>query len=119
MSALGDGFDAVRLALKTVPGVRAYVLGERAIDPPATIVAPPQVQWNAMGSDPTGATFEVALVVAMNERAATQLIALLPRVVAALEKVPSGAVISAAAGTYPAAPKDLPAYLITVEVGLL
>lgn len=115
MTALTDGFEALRAALKHVSGVRGCVLGERVIDPPATILAPPRLEWSLHGQVPTEATFEVALVVAMGDRTTTQLLTLLPRVIAAIDAVPDAVVRSATAGIYPAAPKDLPAYLISVD----
>ena len=114
MDVLEDAFDALRGALRTVDGVRAYVLGEKTVDPPATVLVPPRLEWLAQGREPTEATFGVPLIVPADDRAALRLMTLLPRVVAAIEDLDDAVVRTAEAGTF----LDLPAYLIQVEYAL-
>jgi len=72
-----------------------------------------------MGDDPTDATFTVALLVAFNDRTSAELLRWRPAVTAALQDA-NAVVTTAVLGTWPAGGgTDLPAYLITVEVGLL
>jgi hypothetical protein len=110
--------DAIGDSLSAVTGVRYYRQLGGSVDPPATVLPPPRLIWAARGHEPTDATWTVGLIVDRTNRVVEQLEALLQPVVNALEAVPNAVVKSADLGSYPAGGVDLPAYLITVEVGL-
>lgn len=119
MSAVEDAIEALYDALSGVDGLRvARGIGLR-LDPPAALVGPPQLELNAIGPDPTDATFTVPVVVANTERALADLLYWAPIVIAALDQVRNVVVRRADPGSWPAGSgSDLPAYLITVEVAL-
>lgn len=118
MNVVEVAIDRLYTALGTVPGLRvARGVGVR-LDPPAALVAPPQLAWNGYGSDPTDATFTVPVVVAQTERALAELMKWTPLVVEAISGVENAAVRTANPGTWASGGPDLPAYLIEVEVGL-
>ena len=114
MATVAQAFDELRGALGAVDGVRGYLLGEKTVDPPATVLVPPRLEWLARGGEPTEAVFGVPLIVPADDRAASRLITLLPRVIAAIEGLDDAVVRNADAGTF----LDLPAYLIQVEYAL-
>ena len=119
MNPVQEATDLLRDALVAVVGVRHYRQMSGPVDPPAAVVAPPALQWNALGPDPTEATFRVALVVARDDRTVDQLIALYPLVVEALDGLDSRVQVrSAEPGAYPAGGVELPAYLFDVDVSL-
>lgn len=87
-----------------------------AVQPPATVVGPPIINWTAYDDEPTDADFAVYVVVAFDERTVDNLIDYAEPVVAALETIPGVAVTSVAPTTY--APADLPCYMITLNASL-
>ncbi|MGE3453396.1 MAG: hypothetical protein AB7I06_18505 [Burkholderiales bacterium] len=105
-------------ALRLVDGVRHQEFLGDDVDPPATVLLPPTLTWEAYVPEPTAAVWQVALVVPADERALALLWALRPRVTAALDDVMDVAVIRAEPGTFPVGSVELPAYLITLECGL-
>lgn len=119
MSALSDAAEALYTALGTVDGVRFHRGLGVTINPPATAVGPPQIRWEAYGDEPTGATFQVAVIVSKSEYAMDELFRLVQPVVVALRSVPDATVTSPAIpGVWPAGGADLPAYLIDVDYAL-
>ncbi len=119
MNPVQEAVELLRAALEGVVGVRHYRLMSGPVDPPASVLAPPALQWNALGPDPTEATFRVALVVARDDRTVDQLIALYPLVVEALDGLDARVQVrSAEPGVYPAGGVELPAYLFDVDVSL-
>lgn len=114
-----EAADALRAALATVEGVRHYPDVGPGVDPPATVLGVPSLEWGSMCQEPTSASWVVYLVVAADSaRAASTLFQLLPRVVAALDAVEDAVVVRADPGTYPASSGDLPAYQIQIDVAL-
>lgn len=119
MSALTDAVDALRAALATVDGVRFYPGIGATIIPPATVLAPPEIERDAYSTQPTGATFQVAVIVAKTEYALDELLRLEQPVVDALSAIPDAGVQSPSKpGVWPSGGTDLPAYLIDVDFGL-
>jgi len=119
MSALTDAVAALRAALTTVDGVRFYSGIGVTIDPPATALAPPEIERDTYSAQPTGAVFQVAVIVAKTEYALDELLRLEQPVVEALNAVPDAAVVSPSKpGVWPSGGVDLPAYLIDVEYAL-
>ena len=120
MNPVQEAVELLRAALEGITGVRHYRLMSGPVDPPASVLAPPALQWQALGSDPTDATFRVALVVARDDRTVDQLIALYGLVVDALDGIDGARVQvrSAEPGVYPAGGVELPAYLFDVDVSL-
>lgn len=119
MNVVEQAIDRLYAALEGVPGLRvARGVGMR-LDPPGALVAPPTLSWGSYAVDPTDATFVVPVVVAQTERALSELLVWTPLVVAAISEVENAAVRTAEPGTWAAGGADLPAYLVTVEVGLI
>jgi len=94
-------------ACQTVGEIRTYKLGQ-TIDPPAVIVGPPRLLWEAQCVDggPTSAEFSVFLVTRLDERATEVLFELVPQVVLAIEEQTKGTVSEANPTVY----EDLPGY---------
>lgn len=109
-----DAVEALYAALATVEGVRVHRRLGESISPPGTALSPPTLQRQAMGSDPTNATFKVAVVVAESDQAMTEALRLEPLVAAALDALPNVAVGVSEPGSW----QGLDAYVITVEYGL-
>lgn len=118
MNVIEAALEAVYEALANISGVRLYRGVGVQIDPPATAVGPPRLQRELMGSDPTTATFQVAVIVAQTEDAMVELLRLEPLVAAALDQLSNVSVGDSNPGTWPAGGVDLPAYLIDVDVAL-
>lgn len=120
MNPVQQAVELLRDALEGVVGIRHYRLMSGPVDPPATVLAPPALQWQALGPDPTEATFRVALVVARDDRTVDQLIELYGVVVEALDGLDGRVQVrSAEPGVYPAGGVELPAYLFDVDVSLV
>ncbi|MFD4196623.1 hypothetical protein [Amycolatopsis thermoflava] len=121
MSTVAEASAALLAALGTVDGVRPYSDASSKLDPPCTLLGPPQLDWTTYNpdGDPNTATFIVLAVVPVGDRAVEQLWELVPRVVAAVTTNPD-AVVSRATPTALAAngSADLPAYQIFVEMSL-
>lgn len=117
MNAIKDAAEMVGSALDGVEDVRYYRDLGANVDPPATLLGPPQLKWEAYCSDPTSAQFMVYLVVPAKDRAIEQLWDLVPKVAEALDE--SDAVVRRAdPGTFNAGGSDLPSYELTVEVAV-
>lgn len=109
----------ISAALRGVAGVGHYRQMSGPVDPPATVLPPPALTWSYGGSDPSDASWTVALVVGRHDRAVEQLLSLLPRVVEAVDGLDGRVVVKdARPGTYPAGGLELPAYLISIDVCL-
>lgn len=118
MSAVSEVADALLVALRTVPSLRASLDHGGAVSPPEAVVGPPRLAWEGYCTGPTSATFRVALVVANTDHAMERLWDLMPQVAEAIDSVPDAAVTRADPGTFSSGGSDLPAYDITVEVSL-
>jgi hypothetical protein len=119
MNVLVEAAEALYAALAAVDEVRLHRGIGAVINPPATALGPPEIEWTAYSAEPTGATFQVALIVAKAPDAMDELFRLLPGVVEALHGVADAAVRSPAKpGTWPSGGVDLPAYLIDVDYAL-
>lgn len=118
MSVVKDMVDQLIEALKTVDGLRVYQEVGASESPPMAVLGPPSLTWEVYDTEPTSATFQVAVVVAMNERALERLWEFAPLVAAAVDTVPNAAVIRADPGAFESGGAKLPAYNITVECSL-
>jgi hypothetical protein len=118
MSVVGDAAGTLGAALKTVAGVRLYDLGD-SVDPPALIIGMPQLAFDAYcPGQITSVTFPVFLIVAMDNRAQTELWELVEPVAAAIEGVDGATISSADPAVYQAGSQELPAYSFIVEMSL-
>lgn len=117
-----DAADALAAAVATVDGVRVYMDPGAAVDPPAVIVGPPALGWEAFAAAPTTARFPLWVVVAASEFALPALWELVPRVAAAAEAMVSASLLDGPAAatptTYHSGGVELPAYELTIEVAL-
>lgn len=118
MNSVERALETLYAALEAVEVVRLYRDPSAVVDPPGVTVGPPTLQRRARGSDPTDATFQVAVVVPKSSRAMTELLRIEPLVVAAIDALPAGSVGDSSPGTWPAGGMDLPAYLIDFEYSL-
>lgn len=109
---------AIGAALTEVDGVRFYPDYGASIDPPATKVGLPALQFETGCPDPTSATFVVHLIDAASDYGLDRLMDLVPSVVAAIESLPEAVVTSALPSVWGYGGPDLPMYDITVEVAL-
>lgn len=100
--------------LRTIPGVRVVLDPGEAIDPPALVLVPPTLTYDAYFAGPTEASFDVPLVVANDDRAMKTLELLLPLVEQAIHDTSDAALTGAAPGNWGSPP--LPCYLLTIEV---
>lgn len=107
-------------ALRGVEGVRYYSDPAGLADPPASVLGPAELSWDAAGclDGPTSATIRVYVLHARDDRAAERLPDLTVLVAAALDELPIAAVQRADPGVFNVGGQDLPSYEITVEVDL-
>lgn len=118
MNAIKDAALQLETTLKTLklPVVRP---GAQIVDPPALVLGPPKLAWEAYNRGPTSAVFEVIVAVGASEDAMALLWGLVPTVAEAIDAgSPSMAVTNADPVAWPAGGSDLPAYRITVEAEL-
>lgn len=113
-----EAAEALVAALQTVDGVRSYTDLGAVVDPPATILGPPALSWQGIGSTPAEARFLVIVAEQADDRAMPRLWDLVPRVAEALEDVQDAVVISATPGSWTTGGTELPCYEITVEISL-
>lgn len=116
MNAVTEAATALGEALRGVEGVRYTADISAVIEPPATLLGPPALTWDAFCAEPTEARFVAFLIVARDERALPRLMELLPRVVAAVDAVTDAVVTRADPDIYPSG--ELPCYKIQIEVSL-
>ena len=116
MSAVADARAELEAALSGIPGVPVKRPGENVI-PPATIVGPPALRWEALAIKPTSARFLVYAIVDADERALGRLDDLVLLVAEALDGT-LGVVTAADPVLYPVGTSELPCYQITVEYPL-
>ena len=115
MTAVAEAREALEATLTSVPGLRVYMDPGATVQPPAVVVSLPDLRWEAMCVDPTGATFSIAVIAKLNDRAIEVLQELVLQVAEALDSVPEAVVRTARTGTWN---DQLPAYLIETEVSL-
>lgn len=111
--------EAASAALPDADGFR--VVGELAddIDPPAALLAPPQLTWDGPGAEPTDATWVVVLVVPASDRSMAELYRLLPFVSEAIDEKTDFVMRTAEPGVWQTGNTGaLPCYSLTVEVAL-
>jgi hypothetical protein len=93
-------------------------LGE-ATDPPAVVLAPPQLRWQGpIEFGPREATWTAAIVVPAGGDVVGDLFRLLPIVADAIEGTADAVVDRAEPGVYRAGATELPAYFVFAEVAL-
>lgn len=102
-------------ALGTVEGLRVHTDPGKTADPPCVFVSLPDLRWTAFCATPTHATFDVAVVVALDDRAVIRLQELVIVVSAAIDAVPAAVVTTARVGSWN---DQLPAYNLEVEMEL-
>lgn len=107
----------IEAALRAVDGVRVFALGA-PVQPPALNVGPPTLTWGAMGPEPTGAVFSVAVMAPATERASETLYGLVEPVAAVLDALADVVVISAEPGEWTTGTTTLPAYVFRIEVSI-
>lgn len=117
MTAVADAAAEIEAALKTVPDMRVFSLGD-TVQPLGAVVSLPLLAWEAYGRGATTATFTVFLLVDFNDRAVGRLMALVESVADAIESYEDAVVRSASPGVYEDASTQLPCYSYTVEVSL-
>ena len=115
MTAVSDARAALSDALSVVPGLRVYTDPGKSIQPPAAVVSLPDLQFEGYCVEPTGATFDIAVVVKLDDRAIERLAELVLQVTEALSEVPKAAVQAARIGSWN---DQLPAYNVEIEVSL-
>lgn len=118
MTLVSDAAEALEAALRTVPGLRVYTDVGAAIDPPGAVVGPPSLTWGSVCAEPSSATFLVAVVVAMDDRAMPRLWELVPQVATALETVSDAVVRRATPDVWTSGTANLPSYAVFVEMSL-
>lgn len=118
MSPVVEAADALRAALAAVDGVRFYRDLSASLDPPAALLGPPRLTWEALCPEPTSATFLVYLVVTADDRSVERLWDLIEAVTLALDEVTDAVVMEANPSTWPSGATELPAYEITVDYAL-
>lgn len=113
MSASLDAYDELAGVLRKHPTARLYDDPGAAIDPPAILLVPPELEWSTSSPEPTSASFDLYVIVPQSATAARELMPLVESVVALVEPVADAveAVPTALDG-------KLPAYLVTVEMEL-
>ncbi len=121
-------------AESVIPGsYRAIVLGMRealagtvlrVVDSPAdqvVVIGPPTFTWEGLCDvdEPTSLTFPVYLIEALHERAIERLLANLPTLIRALQRIQDATIVQPATpGAFPSGTSDLPCYQLTVEMTL-
>lgn len=118
MSTIEEASGALAAALRTITELRVYDDPGAVFDPPAALVAPPELTWDAYSSDPTGARFVVVVMVAADGQANRRLWDLVPRAAVAIETVEDAAVRQASPGLWTTGSTELPCYQIQIEVSL-
>jgi len=119
VSVIADVREQLANALRGVEGVRYYTDPAGIADPPASVLGPAELSWDAAGcSGPSAATFRVYVLHARDDRAAERLPDLAVLVAAAVDELPIAAVQRADPGVFTVGGQDLPSYEITVEVDL-
>lgn len=102
-----------------VDGVQVYTETDAALNLPAIVIAPPQLNWTTFnGVLPDQGTFLVYLMVSANGYSISQLEPLLEQVAAAVADDPDSALTEAVPGSYRNSGAELPAYVLTLEAGL-
>lgn len=103
-------------ALGEVEDLRVYTKPATMVDPPAAVVALPDLQFETYCAGvPTSATFSIPLIVKANDKAIDALEELLLAAAAAVEALPSAVVTAARIGSWD---DTLPAYDMEVEYAL-
>lgn len=115
MTVIADARQALGDALRGVPNLRVYMLPTARVDPNAAVLSLPDLEFEAYCPEPTKATFSIALVAKLNERAVDVLEELVLAASAAIEQVESAVVLTARVGAWD---DSLPSYELEVEVGL-
>lgn len=121
-----EAHDALIASLKAAAAplsddTRYVVLGglEEATDPPAVILAPPQLRWDGpIELGPREATWQAVLVVPAGGDVVGDLFRLLPIVTDAIDGTADAVVTRAEPGVYRAGATELPAYFVFAEVAL-
>lgn len=107
---------ALNAALRAVEGLRVDMSGLGDVAPPAVVVGPPTLAWQAYSDVPTDVSFDVVLYVPADDRAVARLLRFLPLVRDAVETVEDVVVVTATPQTFRSGGTDLPAYRLQIEV---
>lgn len=113
-----DTADLIRAAVRSVEGVRVYDDPAATVTTPAAIVGAPQLRFEGISSQPTRATFPVAVMVDNNKASVNKLLKLVPQVVEAIRDQVIDAEIleEITPAVIQIGNVDLPGYMIFVEV---
>lgn len=118
MTTIVDAVATLKAAVETVEGLQCYTEPDKNANPPCVFIDLPQLSWETFNTaQPTDATFILYLVVSANGYSLATLEPLLQQLVTALWDVTDAVVTAAIPGSWGAAPA-LPAYVLTVEMGL-
>lgn len=117
-SSITGAAQQLEQALGAVDGVRIQRMGRSTIDPPALLVSPPSIRWEAYCDAPTSATFHVFLVLSPTEKVLERMWDFIPTVAQAITEYDEAVVTSAEPSTFNAEGTDMPAYDFTTEVAL-
>ncbi len=107
-------------ACEQVEGVRVLRRPTVTGDPPVVYVQPPSLTWDAYGTGPTEAVFEVIIAVRADAHAVERLFDLLDPVTEALDTADgvSAVVKESEPGVWRVGTAELPCYFIRCEVSL-
>lgn len=104
-------------ALSSV-GYPGYHDPAKTITPPASLVGPPELEFETFQLKPTTARFPVFVMVAADEYAVERLWELPGKVAQAVDELDDAAVTAASPGLFSAPGGELPCYELIVEMGL-
>jgi hypothetical protein len=117
--SIADTVTRLRGLLSAVDGVQVYTETDAAVNLPAIVIAPPQLNWTRFnGAGPDQATFLLYVMVTGNGYAIEKLEPLIEQIADALSSDPNSAVTEAVPGSYKNSGADLPAYVLTLEANL-
>lgn len=115
MTTIVDAVATLKAAVETVEGLQCYTEPDSNPNPPCVVIGPPQLAWETFNTPkPNEATFNLYLVVSANGYSLAALEPLIEQVATALWDVTDAVVTGAVPGAWDA----LPAYVLTVEMGL-
>lgn len=111
-----DAQNRLQAALLTVDGLRVPDVSQ-SVSPPAAVIGPPKLSWDGygtVGGAVLSTQWNIYLILSVSQYAINNLMSMVAKVTAAIEKYTPGIVLSAAAGSYVSPTGALPAYVIVV-----
>lgn len=114
--SLLDSWTVLKTALQTVDGIQVYEDAGASIQPPAAVIALPDLSWQTYNrAQPTSTSFSVFLVVKAGSDYALRLLTLVDAVSDALFTQTDAVITGASPGSYQTSSTELPCYVVTVE----